>query len=161
MIQRIQTVYLLIITTLGILTLSLPTFGITSTDINDPNIYLFDLWGNFPLPLGIWHILLPIVAVIITIVSVTTIFLYKNRRLQIRLAKCLLTTIVLFYILVALVVVMGYVELSKMFPSDSVAYSVDLKAGAFCLILGLVFNVLAILAIRHDENLVRSLDRIR
>lgn len=161
MIQRIQTVYLLIIAILGVLTLSLPTFGITATGLNAPNIYLFDLWGNFPFPLGVWSILLPIVAIIIPIVSVTTIFLYKNRPLQIRLAKCLLIAIVLFYILVALVVVMGYVELSKMFPSDSVAYSMDLRAGAFCLVLGLVFNVLAILAIRHDENLVRSLDRIR
>lgn len=162
MIQRVQTVYLLIITILGVVTLFLPIFGVSTLDTNTSSIRLFDLFGNFPLPLGGWIVLLPIVAILIPIVSVATIFLYKNRRLQLNLAKWLLVAIVLFYILVALVLIISYMELAKILPADdSVVYSMDLKIGAFCLILGLVFNVFAILAIRHDENLVRSLNRIR
>ncbi len=161
MIQRIQTVYLLIIAILGILTLCLPIFGIHSPTIESDNIYMFDLWAKLPLDIGTWVTFLPIVALLIPVVSGITIFLFKNRQLQIKLAIILLVFIVLFYILIACFVIIGYFELSLIFPEGSGSYHIDLKIGAFCLIIGMVINILSIAAIRRDEKLVRSLDRIR
>lgn len=161
MIQRIQTVYLLIITILGILTLCLPVFGIHSPGIELNGIYMFDLLAELPLEIGVWVIFLPIVALVIPILSSITIFLFKNRQLQTKLAITSLLFIVLFYILIACFVIMGYFELSLIFPEGSGDYSIDLKTGAFCLVIGMVINILSILAIQRDEKLVRSLDRIR
>ena len=97
MLQRIQTVYLLIIVALTVATLFLPlavlqqgdalfSFDASglSTMIGEPEL-LYPAWGLFAL------------TAIIAIIALVTIFLYKKRILQIRLCVFIALLILCFY----------------------------------------------------------------
>jgi len=127
MIQRIQTLYLLIVTVL------------VSVMLFTPCAYFFK--GNMVFRLTmILAALLPLVAII----------LYKKRRLQVRL--CMVEIILLLG-------VQAYVIFSifPLFASLSVRYIIPNVLPLF----GVLFAWLALRAIRRDEALVRSADRIR
>ncbi|MDR0681256.1 MAG: DUF4293 domain-containing protein [Dysgonamonadaceae bacterium] len=82
---------------------------------------------------------------LIAVLSIVVIFLYKNRALQIKLCYGILVLLILSYIILffsGVKVVVG--KLPLVFP---------FVAG--------IFDILAILAIKKDEKLVRSLDRLR
>lgn len=91
-----------------------------------------------------WLMALLVVAAVIDIVAV---FVYKNRKRQIHL--CHLSDFLL--IAWALVYVIG------MLTGKGLEFSV----WTLLPVAGLVFQVLAIRGIRHDDELVRSADRIR
>jgi len=113
MIQRIQSVYLLLITAL------MAVLAITAFDVS---------W---------WQSLL---FVMLGIISLVTIFLYKNRKRQM--------WIVAFLLLASILIFVYAIEISALIMG----------------ILSLISMLLAILtisAIRKDEKLVRSLDRLR
>ena len=81
MIQRIQTVYLLIVTGLLITAMCLPMGYFTDTMGEHPFKALgMDVNGAFQSTWGLFGILM-----LSTIVAFATIFLYKNRMLQIRM----------------------------------------------------------------------------
>ena len=82
MIQRIQTVYLLIVTGLLITAMCLPMGYFTDTMGEHPFKALgMDVNGAFQSTWGLFGILM-----LSTIVAFATIFLYKNRMLQIRMS---------------------------------------------------------------------------
>ena len=84
MIQRIQSVYLLLVAILLVVALCLPVGqfigpdGIAAHVFKPLGVTLAD--GNFQSTWGLFGILM-----VSTIVAVATIFLYKNRMLQIRM----------------------------------------------------------------------------
>ncbi len=98
------------------------------------------------------QIIIPVVVLLITILSVIAIFLYKNRKIQIRFA---LSTVFLSTALIALTAWYAY--------SAGEKYQADLSPGirTFLPLIILLFSILAYLGIRKDENLVRSYDRLR
>ncbi|MDH6357696.1 DUF4293 domain-containing protein [Parabacteroides sp. PF5-9] len=153
MLQRIQTIYLLIIVALTTITLFLPlavisegdqfyTFDATglSTSVGEKEL-LFPTWGLFGL------------TAIIALIALATIFLYKKRVLQIRL--CVFNAILM----------LGYYGLFAFFawritgqmeePSFMVRITLSFP------LISLILNYLAIRNIGADETLVRSLDRLR
>ena len=78
MIQRIQTVYLLIITVLGVLILCFPIMGICSPDVGLSKIYAFDFLKCLCVGIGgLWGKFLAITAILIPIVSLFAIFMCK------------------------------------------------------------------------------------
>ena len=82
MIQRIQTVYLLIVTGLLITAMCLPMGYFTDTMGEHPFKALgMDVNGAFQSTWGLFGILM-----LSTIVAFATIFLYKNRMFQIRMS---------------------------------------------------------------------------
>lgn len=151
MIQRIQSVYLLVVTVIlafsmflttgffsvdsGVTQQVLMSLGVTLTDGT-----VYSTWGLFVLLL------------LSSIISFVTIFLFKNRPLQIRLS--IFNTIIMI----------GYYGVLAFFVwklQSSLAASFSMN-WAICLpLIALILNVLALRAIGKDEVLVRAADRIR
>ena len=141
MIQRIQTVYLLIVVGLLITAMCLP-MG-----------YFIDAMGEHPFKAlglevngGLFGILM-----VSTIVAVATIFLYKNRMLQIRMTIFNSLLLVGYYI-AALAFYFALKNDENMF-----------RIGwALCLpLVSIILNILAIRAIGRDEVMVKAADRLR
>ncbi|MDD4516670.1 DUF4293 domain-containing protein [Massilibacteroides sp.] len=153
MLQRIQTVYLLLVAILMLIVVFFPLAVVQSGN----TLYSFDVFGLNTL-LGEKELIYPVrglfvLVVVILAVAMTTIFLFKKRLLQIRLT--IFNTILLlgFYGLFAYLIYLFKGELSD--------FSYSLKFAASFPAVCIVLNYLAIRNIGADEALVRSLDRLR
>ena len=161
MIQRIQTVYLLIITVLGVLILCFPIMGVCSPDVGLSKIYAFNFLKCLCIGIGgLWGKFLAITAILIPIVSLFAIFMFKKRTLQIKLSIAIVLLILLFYLFSILFLTISYRHISEI-PHLYGSFSLNLPLAFFFNAIGLVLSILAIVAIRRDESMVRSLDRIR
>jgi glucan phosphoethanolaminetransferase (alkaline phosphatase superfamily) len=157
MIQRIQSVYLLMAVLFNIGMAFLPVFSLSEPDLN-LRVYAFtqsvtDVSGASVTKPAPWLILFSIsLAIIATIV---VIFMYKDRKKQIRLCYSL-------YILQALIIVLALVWITTNLQI-SLTEVID-KAHPLSLIFPVVsmwWIFMAQRAIKKDEELVRSVDRIR
>lgn len=149
MIQRIQTVYLLLVIGLLIASMCLPMgYFVDENSLS----YVFSPWGvalatSFYSTWGIVSILF-----IATVITLATVFLYKNRVLQLRMTIFNSILIIGYYL----------AFLAFMFTIKK-----DLNASfqihwALCLpLIALILNYLAIRAIGRDEVLVKAADRLR
>ncbi|MDX9946713.1 MAG: DUF4293 domain-containing protein [Bacteroidales bacterium] len=155
MIQRIQSLYLLLTSIASVLFLS----GNFLSFFNDSGSRIFinyrGIWMEGPggvLQMQESQIIIPIVVILIIILSVITVFLYKNRKIQIKFA---LAAIALSAALTALTAWFAY--------SAGEKYQAVLNPGVrtFLPLIILLFSILAFMGIRKDENLVRSYDRLR
>lgn len=154
MIQRIQTVYLLIAEMLIGILFFVP-FGEIAA--KDGSIYRFDIKGIYLEEISKSEIIyssLPLVILwaVSLVLILATIFLFKNRILQMRLS-----TINIF-------IQLGFGGLIFYY----IYSSTKLLSGVYSLTIYLMFPVisailiyLAVRAIAKDELLVRSIDRIR
>jgi len=90
--------------------------------------------------------------IIIPVLSSITIFLFKNRRVQLILCKLLLTLISAF---ITALVIYSYMVISR--------YNVELMPGIKMSVpvIQLILVVLAYRGIKKDDNLVKSYDRLR
>lgn len=154
MIQRIQTIYLLIVAILiGILYF----FPIASFVVEqDMSMYNLSVNGLIPDVAGAKPLFraIPLIIFIsvIIIISTITIALYKRRMFQIRL--CIINII----LLLGLQVFMFYfVSVSKHQLGSSASFSLIFVFP----IISAVLSYLAIRRIAKDESLVRSMDRLR
>lgn len=153
MLQRIQTVYLLLIVALTITTLFFPLAVLQAGN----DLFSFDasgvstLMGEAELIYPTWG-LFALVAVI-AIMALVTIFLFKRRILQIRLCVFNALLMVGFY---------GFFAyLAYSFTSSFAEMSLQVKFGLAFPLINLILDYLAIRNIGADEALVRSLDRLR
>ena len=154
-IQRIQTVYLLIIVILSSLTLFLPMVSFMPKYIDLQPLYELkqmnlvgtgDVYSN----LTTWTLF--VLTLCIPIVALITIFLYKKRTLQISLTVANMILMVGYYVLLAIAIW----SISDRLNADWHLH--------FTVIFPLINIILAYLALRgiaKDEALVRSLDRLR
>ena len=144
MIQRIQSIYLLVA---GIISGGL-TFLFSLWSNSQTNaIYILDLFsGNSILEKSI-----PVLFFISALVSFVTIFLFKNRQLQFVLNR--------LNILINLFLLGVLIYLSQTLSGEA---SVSEKGiGMFFPIIVILLLVLANRAIKKDEDLVKSVDRLR
>ena len=154
MIQRIQTVYLLITEVLIGLLYLLPFAGIT---VKNTVVYRADIQGiyaagvaNAEMVQRHWPIFLCWVAIMILIFA--TIFLYTNRRLQLRLLNISLLVLFCF----------GGLTLFELWSgAQKLSGQLSLSVYLVFPVIALVFIFLALKAIRKDDLLIRSIDRIR
>lgn len=141
MIQRIQSVWLLLASAAAFLTLKLSFYsGHLIKDAQPKPVAFLTASGN---------ILLTITSVAVGLLALVTIFLYKDRKLQMRMTFGAL-------LLSCLNLVLYFVETRKYVPGEG---NYDLTA-----IIAIVIPVFLILAIRgmsRDQKLVKSLDRLR
>lgn len=152
MIQRIQSVYLLLSAICSIACLSLPVGRYVSDGLLSATMY--NLWiasaadgSRMPTSAPLFVILLLAAAV-----SLYTIFIYKNRKQQIRMSSFSSLLIVGWYVVYAAIAMLcGDAGGAQFSPSVYGA----LPAAA------LILNLMASRAIRADERLVRAADRIR
>ncbi|MDN3596781.1 DUF4293 domain-containing protein [Zunongwangia endophytica] len=136
MLQRIQTIYLLIaaIVSLGLIFL----FALWQTAEGSP-VYAQDQITVF------------IMFIASGLLSLVSIFMFKNRKLQFVLGRI---NILLNFILLGV-----FVYWSLSLPGEM---NISEKGiGMFLPIISIVFLVLANKAIKKDEDLVKSVDRLR
>ena len=149
MIQRIQSVYLVVVTILLIICLCLPVGSFIGTDLSISeftNLCIVDASGAKDYaPWALFAIL-----IITTLLSAGTIFLFKNRMLQIRMI--IFSTILLVGYYGTLIT---FIFMLKEERSFSPSWTVCLP------FIGIILNWLAIRAIGKDEVLVKAYDRLR
>jgi peptidoglycan/LPS O-acetylase OafA/YrhL len=152
MIQRVQSIWLFLASLTLFLLLILPIVtthaGSTELWLQVAGIYSRTADGvlkttSYPGLLGL--------TVAGCVLSLIAIFLFKNRSLQ---KNMIIIAIIL--IMVIVVCVLGYAyQLTNGFQNASV------NIGAALPLLALIFCALAFRGIRHDEQLIRSADRLR
>ena len=149
MIQRIQSIYLLVVTILMVICMCSP-IGSIITNANEIS-ELGNLCITFPdgtkdySPWALFVILLVVAAL-----SFVTIFLFKKRMLQIRLT--IFSSVVLIGYYLALV---AYLFMLAEDTTFSASWTICLP------FVALILNWLAIRGIGADEALVKAYDRLR
>lgn len=154
MIQRIQTLYLLLIVVLTGLALWLPLadFTVGADTYTLTAFGLKDAAGVTLQP----ALYLGIALAAASLLPLVTIFLFKRRLVQIRLC------VVELVLLIGAEAMMGiYFYLCNRYFSGGEFYSHTFKISLIFPLVCLVFDFLALRAVFRDEKLVRSLDRIR
>ncbi len=155
MIQRIQTLYLLLATAMMSLTLFLPLATIIYGS-NELILKCFSISGgeglSFPLPFY-----LGVLLVATTLLLIVIIFLYNKRMAQIRLC---VATIVLQLGSAALIGLYCY-RLCDLLSGMNYDKVFTLGFASLMPVVAIIPVALAIRGIARDEALVRSLDRIR
>jgi hypothetical protein len=155
MIQRIQTLYLILALALMVLLLVFPAAQVIGEDMQ---LYQFKITGVYELSgsgplLDMLYWPLLILVVIIMVIYLIAIFLFKRRRLQMRL--CIYNILLLAGILGLM-----YYYLSFTFKETS-AMEYSYKLPFVLPLIAMILTYLAFRAVRKDELLVRSIDRIR
>ncbi|RFM34860.1 DUF4293 domain-containing protein [Chitinophaga silvisoli] len=147
MIQRIQSLYLLLAAGASVGTWFLDIFKVTLSDDQVPKY--FNAQSNF---------MVFVVYMLIVALSLFCIFLFKNRKLQFRL-----TVLDIFLAIAAIALqyfkVQDFVNAFER-TGKTIASSTYLP-GAFLPVLILIFLIMAARGIYKDEKLIKSLDRLR
>lgn len=149
MIQRIQTIFLLLAAAAGFGQFAAPYL---STEPGNPAATVPALADNVLNPMDNPGLLG--LCILGGAVSLAAIFLFKNRLLQARLANGAAVASILLAALAGFVV---FQTMQHVPSGGTIAYG----AGLALPLIALVFNWLAARYIRKDENLVRSADRLR
>ena len=149
MIQRIQSVYLLVVTILMVICMCSPVGSIIAStneisEFGNLCITLPDGTKDYA-PWALFAILLMVAAL-----SFGTIFLFKKRMLQIRLT--IFSSVMLIGYYLALV---AYIFMLAEETTFSASWTICLP------FVGIILNWLAIRGIGADEALVKAYDRLR
>jgi hypothetical protein len=141
MIQRIQSVWLLLAAAAAFLTLEFSFYSGNIIKEGQPKAFARLVATD--------NILLTVVTVAVGLLALVTLFLFKDRKLQTRLSLVAL-------LLSGLNLVLYYIQVKKFIPHEG---NYDLTA-VFAIIIP-VLLILAIRGISRDQKLVKSLDRLR
>jgi len=157
MIQRIQTIFLALVVVLGIVFSFLPVLGFSGYEAEYimnayKTITLDDLNTVIAKNMGVG-----VMQGLVFLVALATIFLFKNRSLQMKLSKL---NILLIALQIAAIVMYSDVVRTAIGPNANDVL-VSLKFGAFIPVISLILTYLAIHFIKKDDKLVRSADRLR
>lgn len=149
MIQRIQTVYLLVVAILAVVMISLPVVSFVTPDyhmseltnlalVSEEGVSDYAPWALFALQ------------TVSAILALVTIFLYKKRMLQIRLT------------LFNMLVLVGYYVTLVIFVLNLKGDASFVPSWTVCLpLISIILSWLAIRAIGKDEMLVKAYERLR
>mgnify|MGYP001068066337 CR=1 FL=1 len=152
MIQRIQSAYLLLVVVLMGVTMGMPLGIYIGKAGNAATLYAYGLdiagvqqdsscWGIFA------------IALLSAITAFATIFLYKNRKLQIRLT--------IFNILVCIGWYATFAAFVLSYKEQLASNAFNCNTGAILPLVAIILDLLAIRGIRKDERLVKAADRLR
>lgn len=155
MIQRIQTLYLLLVVVLTTVTFFSPVAGLQHAE--QAAIYEMSYRGLFEMNVSGNNMLantwmLTALMALIPLLSFITIILFKKRMLQIRL------------IIFNIVLMAGFYGLMFIYLwqfGKSLEASLYLEIPAAFPLVGIILSIMAIRAIGKDEALIKSLNRIR
>jgi hypothetical protein len=154
MIQRIQSVYLLLVVILSTIVLFAPV-----AHINTPaTVFELSYRGFTSTPAinalhtNVWGLI--VVAALIPLIAVWTIFLYKKRRLQMRMCIINFVLMIVYYNVVVMYLFFAGKQLGT---ASEWSYTVFEAFPAICMVL----TFMAVKAIQKDEKLIRSTNRLR
>ncbi|HNM32075.1 MAG TPA: DUF4293 domain-containing protein [Chitinophagales bacterium] len=138
MIQRIQTIYLLLVAIACTSFIFIP-FGELKNATSALSVLMVK---NYPTDM--------IGTIVIALIAVVSIFLYGNRKQQMKivLLNCVLSVVFIGWIAYGIVQHVGW-------------SNYGFKIGVLLPVFILLFNLLAYGSIKSDEKLVRSMDRLR
>ena len=158
MLQRIQTLYLAIVAIACILLFFFPLANYYNELQGNYKFYIYGIRSMDPEPKVVFNLFftVPLIFMVVAsfIFTVSAIFLYKNRPLQIRLcAFNMLTNIVLI-----MVIFFFYATKIKSMTLIEPEYN---YTGMVLPLVSILFLIFANQAIRKDEALVKSADRLR
>jgi hypothetical protein len=156
MIQRIQSVYLVLIAMLSAITVVLPVADLINSASNLN--YLIDIRGiSLIKPTGeavlqstTWT--MTSFALVIGVLAIIALFSFKKRVKQIRLCVMNFIFMIGYYILMLIFI---WMACSQLGADWHLRFTVVLP------LISMILNYLAIGAIGKDEKLVKSLDRLR
>ena len=155
MIQRIQSVYLLLTTILSGLFLTGNIFRLISGESSELVMTfrgIFEANGENSIePFGM-AIPLALLAILVPIISLAAIFLFKNRKLQLKITLAL----IIMEVLLLATTTYNCVYLIRHFDATLIP-----GFRMFIPFITVILSILAYRRIRNDENLVRSYDRLR
>jgi predicted small integral membrane protein len=100
------------------------------------------------------HIVILILTIAGGLLALGAIFLFKNRKLQLRISYL---TLVITILLPLVVIFLFYSEATKNYLN----VQIDDRLGIYMPVIGLIFTLLAIRFIRKDDKIVKSMDRLR
>lgn len=155
MIQRVQSVYLFLVTVLLSLFVVRPYAGLAFKDNRQLMLHAHAVKLEFNDREVIYKStpLVAVLPVVSGILALVTIFMFRNRIWQIRL--CLINSLILL-----LLIVLMYVNYTSVKNDFFVAWH-SFKGSAVFPVMAVILNIMAFRAIRKDELLVKSYDRIR
>lgn len=153
MIQRIQTFYLSLAVIFSALLLNGPFLNITSAN----SVHEFKFSGIYPVTGSeivtvVTTIPLAVIIALIPLIALITIFLFRKRKIQILLT------------LFSMLLIVGSVLLGAFYTlnfTKSIAGDIFPNIKIVFPLISLILLYLAYRGIRHDENLVKSYDRLR
>lgn len=155
MIQRIQTLYLLLTTIVSGLFLKWGFLTIINSE-GSQTILKFKGFFRAAVENGIGGMdkLLPltVISVLIPAISLVAIFIFKNRKLQMKLTLVILV--------LEVVLLIAAISLSLM-AIRTLSFSITTNINALFPFLSIIFTILAFRRIKKDDDLVKSYDRIR
>ena len=151
MIQRIQSIYLLLVVLCLALTFLFPFAEYLALDsVYIFNVFGLDIDGSNPIKFPYY------VSIALSIgLSFFTISRFKNRALQMKLGR-------FNYLIILLTIILSFVNIRTildLFPEGNVV--INYGVGLFMPVAALVFLFLANRSIKADEKLIKSIDRIR
>jgi hypothetical protein len=141
MVQRIQSLWLLIVAITAFATYTLTLYIGTLADGSERTFMLAD---NF---------LLVIIIILLGVLAIVCIFLFKSRKLQFRLS-------VLGVIFSIAFLFIEYLKVEEFKKTNNIL-SGSYQVGALLPVIMIIFFILAARGIYKDEKLVKSLDRLR
>ncbi len=149
MIQRKQTIYLLLALAALIVCLCLPIGRLTSTTLGaETLVYNLGLYTNTSVSV---HPILFVDIVVVATLSFINIFLYNKRKLQMRICVVSIILCLVWYAYYAFMVL----SMFKGIGAVSISFAVCLP------FVAIVMLVLARSGIKADEELIKSMSRIR
>ena len=141
MIQRIQTLWLLIVAIAAFATYTLTLY---TGKIADGTQQIFELANDF---------ILVLVIILLGILAMFCIFLYKKRKLQFKLS-------VLGVIFSIAFIFLEYIRIEN-FKKDKLIQTGTYQIEALLPIVMVIFFFMAARGIYKDERLIKSMDRLR
>lgn len=156
MIQRIQSIFMLLVILLGLAFFFIPILELVEGETYVMNAYHTSLkTGEGVILIG--NMGVGVLEGVIVLIVLVSLFMYKKRQLQVKLGKF---TILLIALQIAAIVL--YSDAAKeTLAVDAKEVSVAFKLGAVIPVLSLIFTFLAIRFIKKDDELVRAADRLR
>lgn len=145
MIQRLQSIFYLLSGGIFFSEFALPFATSTNTASKFFEDSVYDIND---------HTLLLVLACLGGAVGVLNVFLFKNRPLQIRLGYLLIVLAVLLPVLAAVLMLTAG-------EATAAGEQITEQAGLFVPIAAIIFAYLGNRYTKKDENLVRSMDRLR
>lgn len=157
MIQRIQSVFLLLVFLLGMVLFYSPVLSFTSYE----NSYVMNAYHTINLVDNTAvskNIGIGAMQGLVALLALVSVFLYKKRQLQIKLCKFNILLVALQIAAIVMYIDVAKETISPNAPNDVL---IGIKYGAIIPTLSWMFLYLSIRYIKKDEDLIRSADRLR
>jgi len=163
MLQRIQSLYLFIAALCGaaLFLSAFNTFNFQQIEFNFSLFGLHQINGEPNLNYTASAFTLMLICCVFLLVNSYTIFLFKNRKKQIKFAGLGILIIAGFSVAEFFFANHHQSKIAEILNVEISKIEINYGIGTLMPILALVMNILAIRAIKKDEELVRSADRIR